>query len=103
VSWLQFHRLSLVAVPANLVAAAAVPPLLVLALAAAALAPLSLGAAHVLGLGATALGAYLAFCARAAASLPGAQITTTPGLLVLLALTGAALCLWRCRSSSPST
>jgi len=104
VTWLQFHRLSLVAVPANLVAAVAVAPLLVLALAAAALAPVSPLAAHVLGVGASALGAYLALCARAAAALPGAQVTTTRGLLVLLAVGCAAVCLarWR-RSSSPST
>jgi competence protein ComEC len=106
ISWLQFHRISLVAVPANLLADAAVAPLLVLALAAATLAPISTGGAHVLGLGATWLGAYVATCARVFAALPAAQVTTTRGLVVLLlAVTAACLCLrrWRPPSSSPST
>jgi competence protein ComEC len=106
ISWIQFHRISLVAVPANLVADAAMAPLLVLALAAAALAPVSPAGAHVLGLGATWLGAYVAACAHVFASIPGAQITTTRSLVVLLlAVTAACLCLrrWRPPSSSPST
>jgi competence protein ComEC len=106
ISWLQFHRISLVAVPANLLADAAVAPLLVLALAAAALAPVSAGAAHLLGLGASALGAYVAACARICAALPGAQVTTSRGLLVLaLAVVGGCLCFrrWLLPSSAPST
>jgi competence protein ComEC len=99
VSWLQFHRISLVAVPANLVAAAAVAPLLVLALTAAAIAPLSGAGAHALGLGANALGAYLAVCARFFAALPGAQISSGRGLVLLLAVAGGGLCLWRWRRS----
>jgi competence protein ComEC len=100
VSWLQFHRISLVAVPANLLAAAGVAPLLVLALAGAAIAPLSAAGAHALGLAANALGAYLAFCARVCAALPGAQITSDRGLVLLLSAVGAALCLWRWRRTS---
>jgi competence protein ComEC len=106
ISWIQFHRISLVAVPANLLADAAMAPLLVLALAAAALAPLSPPGAHVLGLGATGLGSYVAVCAHVFAALPGAQVTTTRGLVILLlAVTAACLCLrrWRPPSSSPST
>jgi ComEC/Rec2-related protein len=106
VSWIEFHRISLVAVPANLVADAAVAPLLVLALAAATLAPFAPGGAHVLGLGATELGAYVALCAHVFARIPGAQVTTTRGLALLaLAVTAACLCLrrWRRPSSSPST
>jgi competence protein ComEC len=106
ISWIQFHRISLVAVPANLFADVAMAPLLVLALAAAALAPLSPPGAHFLGLGATWLGAYVAACARVFAAFPGAQVTTSRGLLlVLLAVGATCLCLrrWRRPSSSPST
>jgi len=106
ISWIQFHRISLVAVPANLVADVAMAPLLVLALAAAALAPVSPSGAHVLGLGATWLGVYVAACAHVFAALPCAQVTTTRGLvLLLLVVTAACLCLrrWRPPSSSPST
>jgi competence protein ComEC len=83
VSWLQFRRISVVAVPANLAAAVAIAPLLVLALAAAGLAVVSPPAAHVLGLGASLLGSYVALCAHLAASVPGAQVTTWRGLAVL--------------------
>jgi competence protein ComEC len=103
-SWLHFQRISLVAVPANLLAAAAVVPLLVLALAGAAIASLSTAGAHALGLAASGLGAYIALCARVCAALPGAQITSDRGLALLLVVATAGLCLWRWRrSSSPST
>ncbi|MDX6516058.1 MAG: competence protein ComEC [Gaiellaceae bacterium] len=99
VSWLQFHRISLIAVPANLAAAVAVAPLLVLALAAAALAPLSPVGAHVLGLGATLLGSYLAGCARLAAALPGAQVTSNRGLVALVLLAAGGWILHRHRNA----
>jgi competence protein ComEC len=89
VSWLQFHRISVVAVPANLAAAVALAPLLVLALAAAGLAVVSVPAAHLLGLGASFLGSYVALCAQLAAAVPGAQVTSDRGLAVLLLVVGA--------------
>ena len=74
VSWLQFHAVPLLTVPANALAAPAVVPLLGLGLAAAAVAPLSGGAAATLaGLNGWCA-AYLAACARLVGSLPFAQI-----------------------------
>jgi competence protein ComEC len=106
VSWIHFHALALLTIPANALAAPAVVPLLGLAFAAAAVAPLSSGAAAVLAWLNGWCAAYLAGCARLIGGLPGAQIRSTRALLVLLAcalLTCAyAWPRWR-RSSSLST
>ena len=74
VSWLQFHAVPLLTVPANALAAPVVAPLLSLALAAAALAPVAPSAAAALAWLNGWCAAYLATCARVVGGLPGAQI-----------------------------
>jgi competence protein ComEC len=74
VSWLQFHSVPLLTVPANALAAPVVAPLLVLALATAALAPFAPSAAAALAWLNGWCAAYLAGCARLVGGLPGAQI-----------------------------
>jgi competence protein ComEC len=66
ISWLHFHQIPLVSIPANVAAAPVVAPMLALALLTPAVPPL----AHVSAL----LAAYLAQCARSFGGLPGAQI-----------------------------
>jgi competence protein ComEC len=84
VAWIHFHSLSLLTVPANALAAPAVVPLLGLALAAAAVAPISTGAAGALAWLNGWCAAYLAACARIVGGLPGAQISSTRALLLVL-------------------
>jgi competence protein ComEC len=79
--WLSFGAIPVYSIPANAMAELSVGPMLGLGLVAAALHPVLPGAAAALGWAAGALAAYLAFCARLWASLPGAQITTVRGLL----------------------
>ncbi len=74
VSWLQFHAVPLLTVPANALAAPVVAPLLGLALAAAGLAPVAPSAAAALAWLNGWCAAYLAACARVVGGLPGAQI-----------------------------
>jgi competence protein ComEC len=74
VSWLQFHAVPLLTVPANALAAPVVAPLLGLALATAALAPVAPSAAAALAWVNGWCAAYLAGCARLVGGLPGAQI-----------------------------
>jgi competence protein ComEC len=106
IAWIHFHAIALLTIPANALAAPAVVPLLGLAFAAAALAPVSLSAAAALAWVNGWCAAYLAACARLIGGLPGAQIQSTRGLLLLV---GGALLLgayawprWR-TTSSPST
>ena len=70
VSWLHFHAIPLVTVPANAAAAPVVTPLLALALLAAVLPPAGPLLAQLNGWCA----AYLAGCARFFGGLPGAQV-----------------------------
>jgi competence protein ComEC len=96
VTWLQFHQISLVTVPANVVAVPVVVEVLGLALVTAAVAPVAPGVAAGLawlnGLGA----AVVATCARGFGSLPGAQITSPRAAAVLgLGAVGAAAYAWR--------
>ncbi|HEY2544202.1 MAG TPA: ComEC/Rec2 family competence protein, partial [Gaiellaceae bacterium] len=92
VTWLQFHQISVVTVPANVVAVPVVAQMLVLALVTALVAPvappLAAALADVNGLGAS----FVAGCARFFGGLPGAQVTSAPaaalvaaGVLVLAA------------------
>jgi competence protein ComEC len=107
IMWLQFHALSLVTVPANVVAGPAMVPLLGLALASVAIAPLAPGAAAACAWLNGWCVAYLALCARVMGGLPGAQIRSTRAAAVLAAggLLAAAYAWrrWQPRSSSPST
>lgn len=79
ISWLHFHQISLLTIPANVAAAPVVAPMLALALLAALLPPVGAQLAHVNGL----LAAYLAGCARLFGGLPGAQVTSAAGAAVL--------------------
>jgi competence protein ComEC len=106
IMWLQFHAVSLVAIPANALAAPAMVPLLALAFASAATAPVVPAAASVLAWLNGWLAAYIAGCARVVGSLPGAQIQSTRALLLVIACAFLAAAYawprWR-PSSSPST
>jgi len=79
ISWLHFHQIPLLTIPANVAAAPAVAPMLALALLAALLPPLGPTLAQVNGL----LAAYLAGCARFFGGLPGAQVTSGAGAAAL--------------------
>jgi competence protein ComEC len=100
-SWLQFHAIPLLTVPANALAAPAVVPLLGLGLAAAAVAPVSGGAAATLAALNGWCAAYLAGCARLVGSLPFAQIRSDRGAVALAfaALLAGAYAWRRCRPS----
>jgi len=88
--WLQFHSLPLLTVPANALAAPAMPALLGLAFASALVAPVSPPAAVAIAWLNGWCAAYLATCARVVGGLPGAQVSSTRGLVAVLAVT--ALC-----------
>jgi competence protein ComEC len=102
ISWLQFHSVQLLTVPANALAAPVVAPLLGLALVAAAIAPFSASAAAALAWLNGWCAAYLVAVARLVGGLPIAQIKSTRALLVLLAgalLAAAYACSPRWRQS----
>ncbi|HSC49167.1 MAG TPA: ComEC/Rec2 family competence protein [Gaiellaceae bacterium] len=103
--WLQFHSLPLLSVPANALAAPAMPALLGLAFAAALVDPISPPAAAAIAWLNGWCAAYLATCARVVGGLPGAQISSTRGLVAVLAVTGlVGTYAWRrWLSSSPRT
>ena len=96
VTWLQFHQISVVTIPANVVAVPVVAEMLVVALATAVIAPVAppvaTALAQVNGWGAW----FLAGCARGFGGLPGAQ-ATSPAAVALLAagLLLAAAYAWR--------
>jgi competence protein ComEC len=76
VTWFQFHQVSLVTVPANVVAVPVVVEVLGLALLTAVVAPVAPSVAAAMA-ELNGWGAWLvADCARAFASIPGAQITS---------------------------
>ena len=79
VSWLHFHAIPLLTVPANAAAAPVVTPLLALALLAAILPPVGPLLAELNGWCA----AYLAGCARFFGGLPGAQVRSAAGAAAL--------------------
>ena len=96
VTWLQFHQISLVTVPANVLAVPVVVEVLGLALVTAAIAPIAPSVASALawlnGVGAS----LVAACARGFGSVPGAQITSDRWAAVLgLGAVGAATYAWR--------
>ena len=96
VTWFQFHQISLVTVPANVVGVPVVVEMLGLALLTAAVAPFAPAVASALawlnGWGAW----FVAACARVFGSLPGAQITSGRWAAVLgLGAVGAAAYAWR--------
>ena len=91
VTWFQFHQISLVTVPANVVAVPVVVEVLGLALLTAAVAPVAppvaAAMAQLNGWGAWVVAA----CARVFGSMPGAQITSGRAAALLgLGAAGAA-------------
>ena len=83
VTWFQFHQISLVTVPANVVAVPVVVEVLGLALLTATVAPVAPPVAAAMAQ-LNGWGAWLvAVCARAFASIPGAQITSPRAAVVL--------------------
>ena len=96
VTWFQFHQISLVTVPANVVAVPIVVEVLGLALLTAVVAPfappVAAAMAQLNGWGAWSVAA----CARAFAAVPGAQITSPRAAAVLgLGAVGAAAYAWQ--------
>ncbi|MDX6480552.1 MAG: competence protein ComEC [Gaiellaceae bacterium] len=96
VTWLQFHEISLVTVPANVVAVPVVVEVLGLALLTAAIAPFAPPVAAALAW-INGWGAWLvAACARVFGSLPAAEITSGRWAAVLgLGAVGAAAYAWQ--------
>jgi competence protein ComEC len=93
--WLQFGALPLLGVPANVLAEPAMPPLLFLAFATAAASAVSPGSAAVLAWANGWVAAYIATCARAIGSLPGAQVRSATSLAVLAGSVAVAAYAWR--------
>jgi competence protein ComEC len=96
VTWFQFHQISLVTVPANVIAVPVVVEVLGLALLTAVVAPVSpslaTGMAQLNGWGAS----FVALCARAFAAVPGAQITSPRAAAALgLGAVGVAAYAWQ--------
>ena len=84
--WLQFHAVPLLTVPANALAAPAVAPLLgARASRRRSSAPVSPGRGRRIAWLNGWCAAYLAACARVVGGLPGAQVRSGRGLLVLAA------------------
>jgi competence protein ComEC len=95
ISWLQFHQIPLLTVPANAAAAPVVAPLLVLGLVCALIAPMSLPLAAALAWVNGWCAAYLAGCARLFGGLPGAQIRSPTAAVALAAgVLGVAAYAW---------
>jgi competence protein ComEC len=96
VTWFQFHQISLVTVPANVVAVPVVVEVLGLALLTAVVAPVAPSVAAAMaqlgGWGAS----FVAVCARTFGSVPGAQITSPRAAAILgLGSVGAAAYAWQ--------
>jgi competence protein ComEC len=85
IMWIQFHAVPLLTIPANALAAPAMVPLLELALVSAILAPIVPSGAVAIAWVNGWLAAYLAACARLVGGLPGAQIRSLRGLLLVVA------------------
>jgi competence protein ComEC len=100
--WFQFHAVPLLTVPANALAEPAVGPLLFLALASALAMLVFPPAAAAIAWFNGWCAAYLAGCARLFGSLPGAQVSSTPGLLALLVpIAACGAYAWRRWQTSP--
>ena len=96
VTWFQFHQVSLVTVPANVVAVPIVVEVLGLALLTAVVAPVAPPVAAAMAQ-LNGWGAWLvAACARGFGSVPGAQVTSPRAAAVLgLGAAGAAAYAWQ--------
>jgi competence protein ComEC len=94
--WLQFGRVPLYGVAANLLVEPAVPLLLALAFATAAVSPIAPPLAAALASLNGLVAAYVAACARLVAALPGAQVSGRAAAIAASAalVIAAALCRW---------
>ena len=96
VTWFQFHQISLVTVPANVVAVPIVVEVLGLALLTAVVAPFAPSVAPAMAQLNGWAAWLVAACARAFASIPGAQITSPRAAAALvLGAVGVAAYAWR--------
>lgn len=96
ISWLQFHQIPLLTVPANAAAAPVVAPLLVLALVSALLDPVAAPLASAVAWANGWCAAYLVGCARLFGGLPGAQVRSPTAAAALgLGALGVAAYAWR--------
>jgi competence protein ComEC len=86
---LHFEQVSLISLPANLVAAPAVAPVMWLGMLAAAVAQISVAAATPLAWVAGPFVAFIAWTAHTAAALPGAAATVSVGPAAVAALYAA--------------
>jgi competence protein ComEC len=97
VTWLQFHQVSLVTVPANVVGVPLIAEMLGLALLTAAVAPVAEPVARAMadvnGWGAAALNGW----ARLSGGVPFAQVTSGRSLALLLATCVLLFALWKNR------
>jgi competence protein ComEC len=93
VLWLQLGRIPLYSVPANALAAPVVAPLLALSFAAALADLISPAIAALIASANGWLAAYLAWCARFVAGLPGAVVSSSAGVGALLLFTSSAVLL----------
>jgi competence protein ComEC len=100
--WFQFHAISLVAVPANVVAAPAVVPLLALALTAAAVHPLAPAVSAALAQLNGLFAAYLALCARFFAAIPFAELRSA-WVAAALAVGIGGIAAYACRRGRAET
>lgn len=92
---LHFDRVSLVALPANVLAAPAVPVIMWLGLAASAVAQVSVGLALPFTLIAAVPLRYLAWLGHVAASVPGAKLAMAPVPAALVSAGAVAALVWR--------
>lgn len=96
VTWFQFHQISLVTVPANVVAVPIVVEVLALALLTAVVAPLAPPVAAAMAQVNAWCAWLVAACARTFAAVPGAQTTSPRAAAVLgLGVVGVAAYAWQ--------
>jgi competence protein ComEC len=93
--WLQFDAVPLLAIPANALVEPVVGPLLGLAFATAALDPVAPQLAAALAWLNGWIAAYVAFCARAVAAVPFAQVSGKGAALAAAGSLVAAAYAWR--------
>jgi competence protein ComEC len=96
----HFGRVSLVSVPANVLAAPAVPAVMWVGMVAAAVAQLSAAVGAAIATTAALPLGFLVWLSRAAAAVPGAEVGAVSGMATLTAITAASVAVIR---SEPRT
>jgi competence protein ComEC len=99
IAWLQFGTVPLYTVPANALAWPVAAPLLILGLLAAVIQPVLPSAALALAWVNGWLAAYLAWVARAVASLPAAQLDSGRAAVIAVATVATAVLVARFRAA----